>query len=103
MHLLTHPADDADRFAEVYLRVAGRRSQRHESLPRPRSRLAHILLHRCVAAAIAMRGLEALENTLRRMPLLRRRRHVGFKERVDDPDERPELGPEQRRLAHIAR
>ncbi len=50
-----------------------------------------------------LRSFETLINPLRRVPLLRRRRHIRGKDSVDDRDEWSELRPMHRRLAHIPR
>ena len=89
VHLLPDAADHADRLAEIHLRVAGRMRQRHKGLPGPRSREPHILLHRRVAAVEAVLGAEPIVNPLGGMPLLRRRRHIGRQNRIDDGNERP--------------
>ena len=76
MHLLAHAADHADRFAEIHLRMAWRMRQGDERLPGPRLRMPDVILHHRVAAAEPVLGFKALENTLGRVPLLRRRGHI---------------------------
>jgi hypothetical protein len=79
VQLHPHAADDADAFAEVDLSVARRKSERHVSLARLRSRQPHIILHDGIAAAIGVRELKSFENPLRRMPLLGRSRFVALR------------------------
>ena len=96
MQLHPHAADDRDAFAEIDLRVTRRMRERHEDLPRPRSRQAHIILHHRIAAGKAVLVPKTFENPLRRVPLLGWRRLVGVEDRVDHRDQGPELGPLRR-------
>jgi hypothetical protein len=96
-------ADDANRGAEVDLDMAGRVGQWNEGLPPPRPDPAHIVLHRRVAAGKAMLVAKPPPNSLRRMPLLDRRRLVGVQNRVDHPDQRPKLRQRNRLGPHVAR
>ena len=84
-HMQLHPraADDRDAFAEIDLRVARRMRERHEHFPRPGARQSHIVLHDCLAARKSVLVPQPFENPLGRMPLLGRRRLVGFKDGVD--------------------
>jgi hypothetical protein len=76
--LHAHAADDADAFAEIDLRMARRMGQRHEGLARPAAGDPNVILHYGIAASVAVFEPQPFENPLRRMPLLRRRRLVGF-------------------------
>ena len=70
MDLLTNAADGGDRLAEVDLGVARRMSQRHEGLTATRACNPDVVLHNCVAAAIAVLVAQTLEDPLGRVPLL---------------------------------
>jgi hypothetical protein len=76
--LHAHAADDADAFAEIDLRMARRMGQRHEGLARPGAGDPNVILHDRIAASVALFDPQPFENPLRRMPLLRRRRLIGF-------------------------
>ena len=76
--LHAHAADDADAFAEIDLRMARRMGQRHEDLARPGAGDPNVILHDRIAASVAVFEPQPVENPLRRMPLLRRRRLIGF-------------------------
>src|ERR1700730_8030283 len=78
MPLHAHAADDADAFAEIDLRVAGRMDERDEDLARSGAGDPYVILHDRIAASVAVFDPQPFENPLRRMPLLRRRRLVGF-------------------------
>ena len=103
MQLHAHAADDADAFAEIDLRVAGRMGERDEDLARSGAGDPHVILHHRVAAGVAMFDPQPFENPLGRMPLLRRRRLVSFQDRVDDRNERSELRPLRSLGSHITR
>ena len=84
--LALHPADDADRLAEIGLRVPWRMLQRHEHLLRPLPPPGHILLHDRDAAGEAVLVPEALEDPLRRVLLLLRPAFVAGQDALDDGD-----------------
>lgn len=71
VELVLHPADDADRLAEVGLRMTGLMRQRHEHLLR-RCRQPAIVLHDRDAARAALLVPEPIEDSLGRKPLLLR-------------------------------
>src|ERR1700730_5924705 len=102
MQLHAHAADDADAFAEVDLRMARRMGERHENLARSGVGVPNVILHDRIAAGVAVFDPQPFENPLGRMPLLRRRRLVGFQDRVDDRNERSELRPLWSLGPHIA-
>ncbi len=90
VHLLAHAANHADGLAEVDLGVTRRVGERHERLAGSELLLMHVVLHRRVAAAVAVLRLQPLEDTLGRMALLRRRLLVLRQDRFDHANERPE-------------
>jgi hypothetical protein len=103
MHLLGYAADHADRFAEIHPRVAWRMRQGDECHPGPRLRMPDIILHDRIAAAEPVLGFKALENTLARVPLLRRRHHIPRQDCVDHWDKRSKLRLPWRLCPHITR
>ena len=54
MQLHADAADDADAFAEIDLRVAGRMGERDEDLARSGAGDPHVILHHRVAAGVAL-------------------------------------------------
>src|SRR3984893_5485217 len=78
MQLYPYAADDTNAFAEVDLRMARRMGQRHEDLARPAAGDPNVILHYGITAAKAVLDPQPFENPLRRVPLLRRRRLIGF-------------------------
>ena len=72
--LALHAADDADRLAEVGLRMPRRMHQRHEHLLRPLPPAGHVVLHDRDAAREAVLVPQPLEDPLRRVLLLLRAR-----------------------------
>src|ERR1700730_14070785 len=103
-HMQLHPyaADDAKAFAEVDLRMARRMGQRHEDLARPAAGDTNVILHYGITAGNTVLAPQPFENTLRGVPLLRRRRLIGFRDRVDDRYEQSELRPLRSLGSHIA-
>jgi hypothetical protein len=101
--LLLDPADDRQRLAEVDLGVPRRMMQRHEHLAPAVTLLAHVVLHDRVVAGIAVLGAQSLEDPLRRMPLLGRRRAIRLQDLVNGGDERVELRSCRGLAAPIAR
>ena len=93
VHLLTHPADHADRFSEIDLRVPRRMDERHERLAGSELPLVDVILHCRVAATVTMLGLQPLEDSLGRMALLRRCLLVCRQDRINHADERPQRWP----------
>jgi hypothetical protein len=64
MQVHVHAADDADAFAEIDLRVAGRMGERDEDLARSGAGDPHVILHHRVAAGVAMFDPQPFENTV---------------------------------------
>ncbi len=62
MQLHAHAADDADAFAEIDLRVAGRMDERDADLARSGAGDPHVILHHRVAASVAMFDPQPFEN-----------------------------------------
>ena len=61
MQVHAHAADDADAFAEIDLRVAGRMGERDENLARSGAGDPHVILHHRVAAGVAMFDPQPIE------------------------------------------
>src|ERR1700720_2699330 len=103
-HMQLHPyaADDAKAFAEVDLRMARRMGQRHEDLARPAAGDPNVILHYGITAGKTVFEPQPFENPLRGVPLLRRCRLVGLKDRVDYRYEQSELRPLRSLGSHIA-
>ena len=101
--LALHPADDADRLAEVGLRMPRRMRQRHEHLLRPLPPAGDILLHDRDAAREAVLVPQPLEDALGRVLLLLRPAFVLGQDAVDDGDEGAQLRLHRRLRAPVAR
>jgi hypothetical protein len=96
-------ADDADRLAEVCLRMPWWVRQRHEHLLRPLPPASHVVLHNGDAAGKAVLVPEPLEDPLGRVPLLLRPALVLGQDAIDDGDDRIQLRPHRRLRAPVAR
>jgi hypothetical protein len=99
--LHANAADDADAFAEIDLRMARRMGERHEDLAGSCPRNPNVILHHGITAGKTVFEPQPFENSLRRMPLLRRRRLIGLQDRIDDRKERSELRPLRSLGSHI--
>ena len=103
MHLLANPADHRHRLAEIHLGMPRRMRQRHENLPATAPLAPHMILHHCVAAAIAMLVAQPLEDPLGGMLLLGRASPVRLQDGGDHRQQRPQLGLARRPRPHIPR
>ena len=84
---LTPPPHLHHRLVEVDLGMARRVMQRHEGFAHRLPLRAHIVLHDGVAAGKAVLVAQALEDPLRRVPLLAQLFPVRLQDRVDDAGE----------------
>ncbi len=91
VQLALDPADLAEGLAEIDLGVAWRMRQGDEHLLGPAFLLPDVVGNDRDAAGEAVLGAQALEDPLRRMPLLLRQRPVRLEDLVDDRDERIQL------------
>ena len=103
--LLAPASDLDDRLAEVDLRMARRMMQWNEGLAHHLPARAHMVLHDRVTAREPVLVTQALENPVRRVPLLDRhvRRPVGSQDRIDDAGGPVQLGTTQGLPTPIAR
>jgi hypothetical protein len=83
-------------------RMARRMGERDEDLARYGAHDPHVILHSCIAASKVVFEPRPFKNPLRGVPLLRRCRLVGLKDRVDNRNKWPELRPLRRLGSHIA-
>ena len=103
MDLPLHPADDADRLAEIDLGMARWMPQRHKHLALPQPALVHIVLHDRQPTGVAVLVPQTLEDPLRSVPLLCRAALILLQDPVDDPDKRVQLRPCRRLAPPISR
>jgi hypothetical protein len=101
--LALHPADDADRLAEIDLRVTRRMRQRHEHLPCPLPPADNVVLHDRDATREAMLVPETLEDALWPYAAALRPDFVFAQDTVDGGDERTQLRLHRRLRAPVAR
>jgi hypothetical protein len=99
--LLPHAAYHPHRFAEIYLRMARRVRQGHESLASPSPLNPNVILDDRVAAGKAMLIAKSLEYPLGRVSLLYRRCSVRFQDCLDHWDQRTQLRLLRRPLPNI--
>lgn len=96
-------ADHAERLTEIHLRVARPMRQWHEDLARPALLLPDMVGDDCQLASEAVLVAKALEDPLRRVPLLLQHTPVVFQDLLDDADERIELRPRRRAITSVSR
>src|SRR5262245_1321834 len=101
--LALYATDDADRFAEVGLRMSRRMHQRNEHLLSPLTPAGHVILHNRDATRKAVFVPKPLENPLRRVLLLLRSRLVVPENALDHWNKWIKLRLRRRLLAHITR
>ena len=75
----------------------------HEHLTRPKPLLTNVVLHDGVAARETVLVPEAVEDALRRVPLLAVAGPIVFQDPIDDSRERTQLWPPRRRASAIPR
>ena len=76
MRLMFGPGDGLIRLAKVRLSMARRVRQRHEHLPQTTAAFANVILHDGLTTRKPMLVAKALEDPLRRVPLLAVNRSV---------------------------
>ena len=103
VHLLPHSADDRHGFPKIHLCMTRRVGQRHEHLPVRQLLHPYMLLHRRVAAPVAMFIAQPLEDPHCRVPLLDRRLGIIGQYLIDDRLKRHQHPPHHRLRPPIAR
>ena len=103
VQLALDPANLAEGLAEIDLGVARRMRQGHEHLPGPALLLPDVVGDDGDAAAEAVLVAQALEDPLRRVPLLLRKSPVRLEDLVDDRNERVKLRPCRRLRPAVSR
>jgi hypothetical protein len=91
MDLALHPADDAQRFAKIGLRMSRRMRQRNEHLLAPLVPAGHVVLHDRDPTGKAVLVPKSLEDPLRGMPLIHQPPAILVQDPINDADKRVKL------------